>query len=264
MLFCDNCRLAIENAFPNQRFCSSLCRKTHAKLAKSLVATIRPALSAVSAVPTVTPAVESESSEDEGPQALLIPQNSTRASLALAAISAGRLEELMSTGPRYAQSTLRKHTWVIKLYESFTSAFDVEPFPLNAVVASGFVRFLGLEAKYAVGSIEDVIVPSLKRLHVERCDSEVESEVHQHLARAIRDVKNSRHHVSDGQGKEPLIVPDVKRLIESTPEGLPTKAAESSLWLFALSTGARGVTCENIQLKEPWRTSIRFLISGRG
>ena len=41
------------------------------------------------------------------------------------------------------------------------------------IVVGGFIRFHGLEAKYAIGStIEDVIVPALKGLHVEKTDDE--------------------------------------------------------------------------------------------
>lgn len=68
------------------------------------------------------------------------------------------------------------------------------------------------------------------------------------IAAALHDVKQSKGTLSAGEqaGKEPLIPADVDRIIACTPEGLPSKAAEAALWNFALNTGARGLTCENM------------------
>lgn len=105
-------------------------------------------------------------------------------------------------------------------------------FPLQKEIVAGFIRFLGLEAKYAIGSIEDVIVPALKRLHVENTDEAVPLEVTKFISQAVRDLKNSKSPINKPDGKEAAIISDVRRVIdECTPDGLPTKASEASLWL---------------------------------
>jgi hypothetical protein len=133
-----------------------------------------------------------------------------------------RLDSLLATGARYSDSTLKKHHWVLKLYSAFATAFTLQPWPLDPVIVSGFIRFLGLEAKYAVGSIEDVIIPSLKRINTEKTGIPPSNELHQYMAQALKDVKNSKTHLNSPEGKEPAIVTDVKRIIELTPPGVPT------------------------------------------
>ena len=50
-------------------------------------------------------------------------------------------------------------------------------------------------------------------------------------------------------GKDAAIFSDVVHIINCT-ENIPSKAAEASCWLFAVSTGARAVTCSNILLSD--------------
>ena len=73
-------------------------------------------------------------------------------------------------------------------------------FPLQKEIVAGFIRFLGLEAKYAIGSIEDVIVPALKRLHVENTDEAVPLEVTNFISQALRDLKNSKSPINKPDG----------------------------------------------------------------
>ena len=167
---------------------------------------------------------------------------------ALSAISHERFVQMADTGARYSPSTLKKHDWVIKLYEAFSEHAGIDAWPLHGVNVAWFIRFLGLEAKYAVSSIEDVIMPSLKRLHIEHCNEAPSTEVVQYMSQALKDVKNSKAQLKGSEGKEPAIYPDVKRIIEATPDGVITKAEEASLWLLSLSTGARAVTCFNVNI----------------
>jgi len=48
--------------------------------------------------------------------------------------------------------------------------------------------------------------------------------------------------------KQACIVDDVRRIIENTPDNVFTKAEEASLWLFALQTGARAITCAEVRI----------------
>lgn len=173
---------------------------------------------------------------------------SMRITNALSAISHERFVQMADTGARYSPSTLKKHDWVIKMYEAFSERASIDAWPLHGVNVAWFIRFLGLEAKYAVSSIEDVIMPSLKRLHIEHCNEAPSTEVVQYMSQALKDVKHSKAQLKGSEGKEPAIYPDVKRIIEATPHGVITKAEEACLWLLSLSTGARAVTCFNVNI----------------
>lgn len=70
------------------------------------------------------------------------------------------------------------------------------------------------------------------------------------ILNVMREIKCSKHFKKGGKGKAPMITADVERVVLSTPEKLKTNAAESSLWLLALHTGARAVTCSNVCLKD--------------
>jgi hypothetical protein len=160
----------------------------------------------------------------------------------------------METGMRYAPSTLRKHAWVLRLYEGFCSTSRAAPWPLQGRKVSAFLRFLAQDAGYALGSIEDVMAPALKRLHQEHTGTPVPTDVSQFMTEALRQIKREGQAAGTredlGGGREPAIVPDVQRIIEHTPEGIPSRAEEASLWLVALSTGARAVTCESVTLQD--------------
>lgn len=167
---------------------------------------------------------------------------------ALETLSDENFFALACTGPRYSDSTLKKHIWVNKLYLSFSERSGIVPFPLNARHAAWFIRMIGLEAGYAVGSIEDVIIPSLKRIHRERTGVDTSAEINASLTQALKDIKKSPSQRRNAVGKEPAITEDVERIIYLTPDGLPTKAEEASLWLTSVSTGARAVTCSNVKI----------------
>ncbi len=112
-----------------------------------------------------------------------------------------------------------------------------------------FVRNVGLDILYAYGSIVNVIVPSLKRLEKDFTEAEeIPREIHLAINAACRDVRRSVTHRAGVEGKQPAIMEDVVRVIEITPALLPSKAEESSLWLIAVSTGARALTCDNVLL----------------
>jgi hypothetical protein len=159
-----------------------------------------------------------------------------------------RLEVLMAPGPQYSPTTLRKHPWSISMYEGFTHTFGFEPWPMDGQVAAGFVRFLGLEAKYAIGTISDVVMPGLKRVNMERCGERVTTETSRMISMALRDVRNSRSAQRPVECNEPVIAADLARIISAMPEGHPGRAAEASLFLLCISTGARAITASNVCL----------------
>ena len=177
----------------------------------------------------------------------------TRAAAALASINEEELAALMTPGARYSESTIKKDKWVLRLYELFIETVDKPPWPLEPTTAAAFIRFLGAYAMYAIGSIEDVIIPGLKRMHTAKTLSPPSDETYQCMSQALKDVKNSKSHHSQGSHRDAAILSDVVRIIESTPPGLPTKALEASLWLLSVQTGARAITCSNIRVSDIYR-----------
>ena len=43
---------------------------------------------------------------------------------------------------------------------------------------------------------------------------------------------------------------DVKKIIENTPDWVCTKKSEACLFLFALYTGSRSISCNNIKVSD--------------
>lgn len=175
-------------------------------------------------------------------------RTSLRLANVLDSISDNRLVELATPGAVYSESTLRKHIWVIQLYEAFSARARIRPWPLKAENVGWFVRFLGLEAKYAYGSISDVIVPSMKRINLQKTQLQISREVEKSFKDALSEVRRSKSQLKGSEGKEPAIVSDVELIINLTPDGVVTKSAEACLWLTSLSTGARAVTCFHVQV----------------
>jgi hypothetical protein len=121
---------------------------------------------------TGTPHANCLEAEDV-PQLPILPLSTvrmTRAESALATMTPEKLKEIMSCGARYSESTLKKHSWVLGMYTGFTTAYGYATWPLTPTIASGFIRYLGFlpKSKYAVSRIEDVIIPSLKLMNIEK------------------------------------------------------------------------------------------------
>lgn len=115
-------------------------------------------------------------------------------------------------------------------------------------VTGAFVRFLAMDVKYAYGSITDVIIPSLKRIHLERCDSGVGPQVNASLVEAQRFIRSKSANLTKSS-KEPAISSDLKRIIDGFPI-TQSKLMVASLYLFAMPVGARAITASNVELRD--------------
>lgn len=177
-----------------------------------------------------------------------IYKKKTKFTLAMERYDVSKIQIYMDACPKYSESTLKKHKWAFTIYQGFCSVLGVEEWPMDGIVVSAFIRFIRLEVGYAIGSIEDVIIPSLKRMNKEETGKDLDADVQQYISEALREIKRAIHGGKHQVTKEPAILSDVVRIIESTPDGLPTKASEASLWLTSLFTGARAITCSSITL----------------
>ena len=74
------------------------------------------------------------------------------------------------------------------MYEGYCQHVSIKPWPLDPVQVSGFIRWLGFDVKYAVNSQEDVILPSLKRIHQEVTGEDVPQKAKDYMKNALRQV----------------------------------------------------------------------------
>ena len=149
------------------------------------------------------------------------------------------------------------------MYEQFCKQFaaltskPVMPWPLDPDACSAFIHYLAEDVEYAFGSIEDVIVPSLKRLHLEKTQQkEVPPAVCDQIRQALHSAKNKCKHLLSGSGRQAAIIDDVIHIIKCMPKGHEYKAEEASILLWAVSTGARAVTCTNVLLQDVKRAFL--------
>jgi hypothetical protein len=198
----------------------------------------------------------------------------SRAVRGLALLTPERIEELIRPGPQYAVSTLRKHVWVERMYKGWCKELEKTCFPLEVAIVAGFIKYcgkglycrsfykslciisvlnylIGLDIQYAIGSIVNVIIPSLKRLHNTATGVvSFPEDINNAMNRAVTDITRSKTFRRGDGGRQPAILADIERVIRYTPELLPTKSEEASLWLIAVSTGARAITCDHVLISD--------------
>ena len=108
---------------------------------------------------------------------------------------------------------------------------------------------MAIKCGYTLKGIELIVVPCLKHLSFDatgRVDPRI-------FALLKEEIKSLRHHpdvIKEGEGKPPLCYFDVAELVRRIPNNLSFKAEEASLFLFALHTGSRALTCEGIKYKD--------------
>ena len=130
-------------------------------------------------------------------------------------------QDLLTIPERWAPSTIHKCSWVKHIYKAFCIVIGDDMWPMSETKAAGFVRFLGLRAKYKFSSItvykknysltifplhafdsyvfQNIIVPSLKRLFSTDHNGEAMPLLYQKaLADAVKEVKRQMDIVSGG------------------------------------------------------------------
>jgi hypothetical protein len=181
------------------------------------------------------------------------------------------------TEPREANlSNLRKDAWVSKLLENWCSEMpailrqdartahlaqegelDVWEDPDTMHL---FLLFLANVCRYSHSSLEDVIVPSLKRQYLRAHQKTMSPIMIDSMKTTLREIKRTPRQARESESgtgererkksKSPALISDVERIVSLIPDTRADKAAEASLYLFAVSVGARALTCENVLLKD--------------
>ena len=175
-------------------------------------------------------------------------QQDTHKTLFHATMSTMTIEELtvfLVESEERCEDTKRKEAWVLTLYGSWCRTLKVIMFPLEQKYVCPFIRFLALKCGYALSGIKLIVVPCLRHLNYAYTKSE-DPGIVDALKHVIKTLERNPHVKKAGPGKPPLLSFDVAELIKRIPDTLSFKAMEASLFLFALHTGSRAITCENI------------------
>ena len=162
------------------------------------------------------------------------------------------------------ESSQKKEAWVTKLIQSWCSnvpgiiAQDpalahlageegsvLDPYS-DATTMRFFLLLLSRVCNYGNGTLEDVVIPVMKRMYLREQGLKLPVAVLQAMATTIREIKRTNQ--STSQGKAPALLFDVAKVVSEIPQGRFDKTAEASLFLFAVSVGARACTCEAICL----------------
>lgn len=188
-----------------------------------------------------------ESSQPEEKEPIPPPkQPNTRCERVLATITDEEFEEFLHFTPKRPESMIRKDRWVLGLYSAFCNRAKIPTlFPLSCMLICGFLNFLAIKCGYALNGIEQVVVPSLRHLNLDRCGSEDKAVV-QAMKHTIKSLRTNKKVCIHGRGKQPLCSFDLATLISRIPNSMESKLEDASLFLFALHSGARALTCEGI------------------
>jgi hypothetical protein len=79
-----------------------------------------------------------------------------------------KLRSLNSSLEKYAPATIKKHHWVITMYEEYCNYLETPMWPVNSDICANFLTFLRQEVKLAYSSLVSVVVPGLKRVNKEK------------------------------------------------------------------------------------------------
>ena len=149
------------------------------------------------------------------------------------------IDEYMKHGKIWSESTLKKHKWVSSLYIFWCKKLNkLETFDEESIwnydenIMFGFIKYLGIKVKYKYNTINDVIIPSLKRIHFEKYGQSISFKVSQSIKNVMKEIR--RVGKDPVISKEPAILDDVIN-IKSYPKGFSNKYNESSLYLCLFS-----------------------------
>ncbi|KAH7820174.1 uncharacterized protein MONOS_17885 [Monocercomonoides exilis] len=188
----------------------------------------------------------------------------TKFSDMLRSYSREELQPYVEKGLPFCDETVKTHKWVCGMFIDYCKMAKKEPFPLKAKPVYGFMKLLGTAVGYSVETIKNGIRSSLFNISETKTGKPVKDKVRMKVHRALMEIKTwirkrkkkglplpkMREENENKWKKQPLIVSDLQRILECYPDWIVEKPQEASLFLFALSTGARAQTCAHIRLKD--------------
>ncbi|KAH7818782.1 uncharacterized protein MONOS_15150 [Monocercomonoides exilis] len=179
-----------------------------------------------------------------------ISSRPTRMDLALERVGKEGALKYMGTAPLWSLSTIKKHVWVERLLTRWCEKVERRVWPLEWDVARGFVLFCGKECKYSLTSIIHVIVPSIKRMSIEKRNRKLNKRTKAAINEAIHSLKYDKEVKKRGKEREPALLKDVERIVTFMPKTLDSKEMEAALYLMSVQTGARAITLSSVLLSD--------------
>ncbi len=155
--------------------------------------------------------------------------------------------------PMWSESTVRKHAYSERMYDvvhlkaSTHPELAFEKWKLNPAGVQVLMMFLASKTKLCLPSILSVVIPSLKRIGVQRG--------HQHTPQEMSAITNTIRECSRAiriqfpylaKKQNACTIQDVAQLIKDMPDGMLHKPREACLYLTAVHTGARAKTIANL------------------
>ncbi|KAH7822893.1 uncharacterized protein MONOS_7977 [Monocercomonoides exilis] len=166
-------------------------------------------------------------------------------------------------GLPFKEETIKSHLWAFRMYIDYCKSFHKQAWPLQPDAMYGFIKLLGIAVGYSFETVCGSIKYALYAISETRTGEPVSSKVKLKVSRAENEIliyKEKRRkkglptslHENDVTKwqKHPLIVSDLQWILDCYPDWVIEKPREASLFLFAMSTGARAQTCSQIKLKD--------------
>ena len=150
----------------------------------------------------------------------------------------------------------RKEAWAEKIYVTVFESLqaetdqDEQPWPLTDAKMAMFIRAVS-HLGYCYGSIKQQIIPSLKRINVDRYNVDVNLDPDKSIAmrHALTYAKKYAEEDEHGSGN-PFTVYDLKYVLSTMPVDSPDYWRDALIMLFPLMTAARCVTVGHFRDKD--------------
>ena len=175
----------------------------------------------------------------------------TRAEQFLNTVDDDELQELIDSGKGYAESTLKKHQWAMKVYKVFARRLGKDEEQIDLEFVANIVPLLMKKGMYEANGVEDVLVASWKRIYKEQQGvDQLTTHQRELLKSALKEGRLASNEPRFGTGKAPMITVDVEKIISTIPLGDGALSHDACLMTLAVHTGLRAVSCANIEIRD--------------
>lgn len=158
------------------------------------------------------------------------------------------IKEMASSAPRTSASVQRHDHFFKERYQIFCENAGIEPLPFTREVVDTF--FWTMCQVYRWTSVENHVVPALKRFHFEKTGNHVSADMSKMLSDAKMMARHSAVNKGNDMRSDPVLYKDLLHIIKTFPAHYPRKAYDVSAYLLAFNTGARVSSIVNVELRD--------------
>lgn len=148
----------------------------------------------------------------------------------------------------YAESTMKKRSFIRERYRFFCHTAEINPVPFRYNYIKAFGITLG--EHYRLTSLEYNFVPGLKDVYTECTNTLPNVEVKELLSKALKSLKHHADNKGGDMKSVPILRNHVIDIIKAMPIHLPKRAYDVSAIVLAFNTGARVSSIVNIKLED--------------